>query len=168
MKLRPFINRLIFAISLLALSCSVSGQGKYESYFNQELNSKEDYIDAEPKVLECAEFILESKPIDKREYLMAKLYIVKWMEGAPYTFNLYANAGKADKKHGHLYGVYLAGMVTFYLENKDDEPSEKEIEVGAMRHLCLHVQKHDLQRKGYLKKLMTAFEDESLEEFLFP
>jgi hypothetical protein len=160
--------KCFIVFSLLLVSTSLFSQGKYESYFNQELNSKEDYIDAEPKVLECAKFILESKPLDNKEYLMAKLYIVKWMEGAPYTFNLYANASKADKKYGHLYGVYLAGMVTFYLENKDDEPSEKEIEVGAMRLLCLHVQKHELQRKGYLKKLMSAFEDENLEEFLFP
>ncbi len=158
----------LIAFSLLLISSTLFSQGKYESYFNQELNSKEDYIDAEPKVLECAEFILGSKPIDNKEYLMAKLYIVKWMEGAPYTFNLYSNAGKADKKHGHLYGVYLAGMVTFYLENKDDEPSEKEIEVGAIRHLCVHVKKHDLQRKGYLKKLMAAYESNNLEEFLFP
>ena len=116
-------------LSLVFIFCGFSLFAQdYTSLDSSQLKVKEDYVKAEPKVLECSNFLL-STPNEKNNLnrLMAMEYILKWMEGTNYTFEINANAVELTDGNQDLFGLYITTMPKVVLENKEANLSADEI-----------------------------------------
>lgn len=88
----------------------------------------EDYQSAEKLVLECAEFIL-SNPVnsDPEKRIIFGQFILKWMEGCKYTFELGKDFVKYSKGDVNKTGVYLSAMAKERVNMKAEDYSVDEL-----------------------------------------
>ena len=145
-------------LSLVFIFCGFSLFAQdYTSLDSSQLKVKEDYVKAEPKVLECSNFLL-STPNEKNNLnrLMAMEYILKWMEGTNYTFEINANAVELTDGNQDLFGLYITTMPKVVLENKEADLSADEIHNRVVSLLVAYCkdEKNNMKPTKKLKKLM--------------
>jgi hypothetical protein len=87
-----------------------------------------DFKNAEPQVLACAAYLF-STPVSKDNLnrLTAVKFVLKWMEGTDYTFNIDSKVTDLTDGNNDLFGMYLAGMSKVVLENKGTALSDDAI-----------------------------------------
>lgn len=131
-----------------------------QDFTSLDLNSfkkAEDYVKAEPKVLECANFLLQTPHEENNlNRLTATQYILKWMEGTDYTFNIDANAVELTDGNNDLFGLYMTSMTKVVLENKDVELTADEVHNKVVELLIAYCknEKNNMKPTKKLKKLM--------------
>ena len=145
-------------LSLVFIFCGFSLFAQdYTSLDSSQLKVKEDYVKAEPKVLECSNFLL-STPNEKNNLnrLMAMEYILKWMEGTNYTFEINANAVELTDGNQDLFGLYITTMPKVVLENKEANLSTDEVHNRVVSLLVAYCkdEKNNMKPTKKLKKLM--------------
>ena len=145
-------------LSLVFIFCGFSLFAQdYTSLDSSQLKVKEDYVKAEPKVLECSNFLL-STPNEKNNLnrLMAMEYILKWMEGTNYTFEINANAVELTDGNQDLFGLYITTMPKVVLENKEANLSTDEVHNRVESLLVAYCkdEKNNMKPTKKLKKLM--------------
>lgn len=117
-----------------------------------------DLKNAEPTVLECADYLL-SHPIDEDEInrLSAFLYLFKWMEATPvYTFSYSEEALEFTKDSEDLITMYFVCLAKAVL----DDPA-KQLNIDEMNQVatamiidyCANEENH-LKPSKKLKKLI--------------
>ncbi len=131
-----------------------------QDFTTLDLNSfkkAEDYVKAEPKVLECATFLL-STPHEENNLnrLSAMQYILKWMEGTDYTFSIDSKAAELTDGNNDLFGLYVTTMPKVVLENKGTKLSDYEIHNRVVDLLIAYCknEKNNMKPTKKLKKLM--------------
>lgn len=131
-----------------------------QDFTTLDLNSfkkAEDYVKAEPKVLECATYLL-STPHEENNLnrLSATQYILKWMEGTDYTFSIDANAVELTEGNTDLFGLYMTSMTKVVLEQKDIELTTDEVHNKVVELLIAYCknEKNNMKPTKKLKKLM--------------
>lgn len=120
-------------------------------------SSKESYVKAEPQVLEAATY-LYTTPIasDNLNRLIASQFILKWMEGTEYTFNVDSKMTDLTEGSTDLFGMYLAGMAKVVLENKETPLADAVIHEQVTQMLVDYCKDpaHHAKPNKKLKKLM--------------
>ncbi|WP_395046340.1 hypothetical protein [Flavobacterium sp.] len=122
-----------------------------------ELKSDESYVKAEPKVLECANYLF-SHPIKENELnrLIATQFIMRWMEGCKHTFTIDNKMTDLVSDNKDLFGLYLAGMSKVVIESGATELSATEVHdktAALLVAYCKNESNGVKPTKG-LKKLM--------------
>ena len=121
------------------------------------LQKMEDYVQAEPKVLACSNYLL-STPHQKENMnrLLAMQYILKWMEGTDYTFSIDAKVVELTDGNSDLFGLYMATMPKVVLENKGTNLSADEVHNQVFSLLVSYCkeEKNNMKPTKKLKKLI--------------
>lgn len=122
------MKHLLILLSILFSSSIISAQnfGEIAKY---EFKTKESYVEAESKVLQCANYLFSNPATSENEMyrLVSIQFILKWMEGTEYTFEIGDKAMELTKGSEDLLGLYLAGMSKVVLDNKGTKLLNDEI-----------------------------------------
>lgn len=149
MKKTLIILTLFMCTSLFAQDFST-----LEKY---ELKSDESYVKAEPKVLECANYLF-SHPAKENELnrLNAIQFIMRWMEGCAHTFNLDTTVMDLVGDNDELLGLYMAGMSKVVVENGATKLSDAEVfdKTAALLVAYCKNDSNGVKPTKVLKKLM--------------
>ena len=115
-------------IILALLMCSTLFAQDFSTLDKYELKSKESYVTAEPKILECANYLF-SHPVKENELnrLNATSFIIRWAEGCDYTFSIDTKVTDLIGDNQDLLGLYFAGAAKVMIENKAAQLSDTEV-----------------------------------------
>ncbi|NHN24948.1 hypothetical protein FIA58_004585 [Flavobacterium jejuense] len=109
-----------FLVVLLFSVVSVASFGQeITDLENYPLKSIDDYKKAEPKVVECVDYLF-STPVSKEDKnrLEANKFIILWMTGTDYTFSVDTKATELTEGNDALFTMYMAGMAKVVLESE--------------------------------------------------
>lgn len=157
--------RVLFIIFLFG---SLSGYSQnFEKYNRIDFKNDSDYVKHQDKVLECADYIL-SHDSDEKDYKLAQAskFVLIWMIGAPYTFELWTWGSKLGKKQIRIFSAYCAALVKVGLEQEKFEGIEAQYAVALIIYDYLTDYKLLIKRKGYVKKFIKAGESKELKSFI--
>lgn len=150
------MKKVIVCLVLVFSSLNLFAQD-FTSLDINSLQTAEDYEKAEPKVLECSTFLLNT-PFEANNLnrLSAMSYILKWMEGTHYTFSIDTQAVELTDKNDDLLGLYLTTMPKVVLENKGANLSNDEIHNRVVALLIAYCkdEKNNMKPTKKLKQLM--------------
>ena len=150
------MKKTILFLALFICSLGVFAQD-FTTLDVNSLQKMEDYVQAEPKVLACSNYLL-STPHHKENMnrLLAMQYILKWMEGTDYTFSIDANVVELTDGNSDLFGLYMATMPKVVLENKGTNLSADEVHNRVVSLLVTYCkeEKNNMKPTKKLKKLM--------------
>lgn len=121
--MKPFVFFIFFSVfSLTTIGQNLTDLDQYP------LSSKQDFINAEKKVIECANYLFLN-PVKKDDLnrLTAAQFILKWMEGTDYTFNIDSSAVELTDGNDSLFAMYLAGMSKLVIENPDKKFTDEAL-----------------------------------------
>jgi hypothetical protein len=165
------MKRLIL-VFILTFFCKVSFTQTLPDYSAIKLEVKEDYNStANDAALQAANYIL-STPIDNNNIDRIKSidYVSKWSQGTPdYHFTL------GDKimqefylENDDLLDVYMAAMVKYVLENKEDSKEQKRIKLNSAKLIIAYskVSKNNVKFDKELENLIEADNKGELVEYL--
>lgn len=149
--MKKIIIILVLLMSQTIFSQDFSGLEKYE------LKSDESYVNAEPKVLECANYLF-SHPVKENELnrLYALQFILRWMEGCKHTFNIDKKVTDLVGDGKDLFGLYMVGMSKVVIENSPTKLSDAAVFDRTAQLLVTYCKDENNQLKPAkgLKKLM--------------
>jgi hypothetical protein len=134
--------------------------------------SDDSYVQYEPLVLECADFILQSNyemNSSKKDNLNAFIFIINWMSGTPdYSYTIDSKITKICKNQSLLSSVYMAACVKYSLENKKDSKNPQEISYNGYLTFIKYCENPDngVIIKGEMKKLIDAKNNNKLKKYL--
>lgn len=144
-------------ITLTLLMCTTIFAQDFSSLETYELKSAESYVKAESKVLECTNYLF-SHPAKENELnrLQATQFILRWMEGASYTFNIDKNVTDLVSDNNDLFGLYLAGMSKVVVESGATKLSDTEVfnKTAALLVTYCKNESNGVKPTKGLKKLM--------------
>lgn len=142
---------------LLMLPALVNFSQDFKTISEITLDKPGDYEDAEPYVLESANYLFNN-PVDKDENnrKIALSLILRWMEGTSHTFILSEHVTNLTKGSTELFGLYLAGMTKIVLENEGEKLSNDTIysEVEKMLVDYCKNDQNNIKPSKPIKKLM--------------
>lgn len=147
----------IFIIALNLLTIGAFSQD-FSNLNDINFNNSEDYKNAEPKVLECSNYLLNN-PIDKDELnrLNSFQYLFKWMEGtSDYTFSIGEQAMELTKGKADLLTMYFVSMTKAVLDNSKLELSDDQIQEKATEYLIEYCSnpENNLKPSKKMKKII--------------
>ena len=150
------MRKVILCLVLVFSSLNLVAQD-YTSLDAGTLQKMEDYVKAEPKVLECSNFLL-STPFEANNLnrLSAMQYVLKWMEGTDYSFSIDSKAVELTEGNNDLFGLYMMALPKVVLENKGANLSNDEIHNRVVTLLIAYCknEKNNMKPTKKLKKLM--------------
>lgn len=122
-----------------------------------ELKSDESYVKAEPKVIECSDFLFLN-PVKENDInrLQATQFILRWMEGTKHTFNIDSKVTDLVGDNNDLFGLYLAGMSKVVILSGTKVLSDAEVHEKTVALLVDYCKKdgNNIKPTKALKKLM--------------
>lgn len=115
--MKQFILILTLSLSTIAFSQD------YVKLAETTFKTAEECKTAEPQVLECANYLLNtSVKSNELNRLSAFQYVFKWMEAtADYTFSIDADVVNLTKGSTDYMTIYFAAMVQTVLQNQGDK-----------------------------------------------
>lgn len=134
------MKQLLIIIAFVSSSMVFSQD--YTKLSETTFKNAEECKEAEPKVLECANYILNTsvKP-NELNRLNAFQYLFKWMEGtADYTFSIDADVVDLTKGSTDYMTIYFAAMVQSVLLNEGEKLSDKDLHDIAVNKLVEYCQ----------------------------
>ncbi len=144
-------------ITLTLLMCANLFAQDFSSLDTYELKSSESYVKAEPKILECANYLF-SHPVKENEVsrLQATQFILRWMEGAAQDFNIDTKVTDLVADNRDLFGLYLAGMSKVVVESGATVLSATEVHDKTTALLVAYCknESNGVKPTKALKKLM--------------
>ena len=150
------MKKVILCLVFVCSSLNLMAQD-FTSLSVNSFKKAEDYVKAEPKVLECSTFLLNTPyEANNLNRLSATQYILKWMEGTEYTFSIDTNAVELTEGNTDLLGLYMTSMTKVVLENKGADLSTDEIHNRVVDLLIAYCknEKNNMKPTKKLKKLM--------------
>ena len=113
---------------LALLVCTTIFAQDFSSLEKMELKSDESYVKAEPKVLECANYLF-AHPVKEApaNRALALQFILKWMEGTSHTFNIDKNATDLVGENQDLFGLLIAGMSKVVIDSGKTELTDNQV-----------------------------------------
>ena len=150
------MKKVFLCLVLLVSSLNLFAQD-YTSLDAGSLQKMEDYVKAEPKVLECSNFLLNTPhEANNLNRLSAMQYVLKWMEGTDYTFSIDSKAAELTDGNNDLFGLYVTTMPKVVLENKGAKLSDEEIHNRVVDLLIAYCKndKNNMKPTKKLKKMM--------------
>lgn len=144
-------------ITLSLFMCTSLFAQDFAALEKYELKSSESYVTAEPKIIECANYLF-SHPVKENELsrLQATQFILRWMEGAKQDFNIDKNVTDLVSDNNDLFGLYLAGMSKVVIESGATILSTKEVhdKTTALLVAYCKIESNGVKPTKAIKKLM--------------
>lgn len=152
------MKKLLITATLLFVSQYFYAQD-FDKIASIKFTKIEDYKNAEPDVLKCAEFLFRTptKP-DTDNRILAKAFIINWMSGTSYTFRIDEDASDLTKGDHNLLAMYLAAMTKIALSKPNEDISDKRMFEEAsilLAHYCAD-KKNKLKPSRKLKKIIKT------------
>jgi hypothetical protein len=94
---------------------------------------------------------------------------MRWMEGMPdYMFNLDESISEIAKSNNSLYGVFLACISKFVIENKEKSKDQEEIKYNTFLTLIKYCEdpSKNVRQSREIKDLIKARDENRLYEYL--
>ena len=133
-----------------------------------KLEKSSDYKAADPFVLQTATYLLTTPfKRDSPDRLSSLQFISKWMYGTPdHSFVFNDMVDKIGKDNNDLFGLYMAAMVKYTLENKAASKDPKVVKLNAMILLLNYCENKDnnMRMSKQLKKMSEAKAKGQLEQ----
>ncbi len=150
------MKKVIFLSVFLFVSLQFNAQD-FNKINDIKFTTLEDYKKAEPEVLKTVNFLLRTpiKPeTDNR--IIAMAFVIKWMSGTDYTFNIGEDAMKVTKGSSNLFAMYMVALAKAALDNPNKKLSDNEIHEIASKTLAGYCSKKDnkLKPNKALKKII--------------
>ncbi|WP_439151514.1 hypothetical protein [Winogradskyella sp.] len=126
-------------ISIFAIAFTLNSFSQdYTKLAEVTFESAEECKEAEPQVLECANYLLNTTvKSDELNRLSAFQYIFKWMEGtADYTFSIDSEVLDLTKGNTDFMTIYFAAMVQTVLQNNGETMSDEALHETAVNKLA--------------------------------
>lgn len=163
------LKRIVLSLLILLGSLCLHAQGNPD-YKSIRLDKPSDYEKADSAALGASKYLLNT-PVAKDDVQRSKSmqFMIRWMEGTPdYTFNLDGLASRISGYNVDIIGIYLASMVKFCLENKEQSKNQRLLEYSAVKTLLSYcsLPTNGVKIKGELKKLKEAENKGQLEKYL--
>ena len=155
-------------VLFLLLIAGSFGMAQDQEYDKIKVKTPEDCKKAEPKVLEAADFIIDSPlETDNRNLYAARALIIDWMSNTPeHTFSLDGNTAKLAKgKNISLLAVFMACQTKFVLENPDSSKEKHKVQLAAFSSLaeyCMN-NRHGVDMTKAVIKLIDAYKNGKME-----
>jgi hypothetical protein len=161
----------LILLFFLGLFCKLSFAQNLPDFSSIKLDAKEDYTStANDAALQAANYILSS-PIDNKnnDRLKSIAYTIRWMQGTPdYNFTLDEQTTKFAKKNDDLLALYMAAMVKYVLENKEDSKDQNKIKLNSVKLILSYSRdpKNNVKINKELKNLIEADSKGQLAAYL--
>jgi len=166
------IMRKLFFISIfLAFASAVGVAQNFSKLESIPLKDSVDCKNAEPKVLECANYLLSTPCVEDRNSLLAIQFIFEWMSNTKdYTFSidkLFLSVSKADKSK-NLMHRFLASMAKTAITENPESCKDEEFIVKYLTVFAGYCEnpKYKVPKSSFIKKLVKAKNDNTLAEFI--
>lgn len=147
----------LILIFTLCVSSTLFSQD-YVKLAETNFKTAEECKEAEPKVLECANYLLNtSANANELNRLSAFQYLFKWMEGtADYTFSIDADVVDLTKGDTSYMAIYFAAMVQTVLQNKGEKLSDEALHETAVNKLVSYCEDdtNGLKPNRAIKKIL--------------
>ena len=122
------------------------------------------------KALECSQYILNT-PFDEndRNRLLATQFVLSWMEAtADFKFSIGTSIIDLTGTNAHMFGLAMAAMTKFSLENKEKAKDEKAVTLNSVKMVLEYCKKseNNLKPNKELKRAIKADEEGKLLEYL--
>ncbi len=158
-------------IVLFFIVCTINaGAQSLPSFDLIKLEKPADYKAADPFVLQTANYLL-SVPYMKenKDRTSALQFMSKWMNGTnDYSFAF----GEAERKlfsdNNDLFGVYMASLAKYTLENKVAAKDSKVAKLNALTMMLNYceLKSNNIKYSKQLKKLSDAKAKGQLDQYL--
>lgn len=156
-------------IIILFFVTSTSAQNPVE-WEELEFKRLEDYKSYEPKVLECANFVLTVAADAADPVRRTALNVIsRWMAGTPdYSFSIDEPVARLMKKNEAVLSIYMAAATKFVLENPSQATNAATVAYHAIDLLLTYCEDstHDVEETKALKKAIQAKNKGNLEKYL--
>lgn len=163
-----FMKKSILCLAFALCSLLSFAQTKPD-YTSFKLDKKEDYTEAVTDAAAQAANTILSLPLqkDNPERAAALQFLLRWMSGTPdFQFVIDETATKLSKGNDDLFGVYLAAMCQYSLQNRDAAKDAKTVKLNTVKAVLAYCKSQNLKLTGELKKLDKANEAGELEKKL--
>lgn len=156
----------LLILSFFFLGLNTNAQ-HFSSYNKLDLETEEDYLEHQDKALTCADYLLDHSPEEKSLNIEhAGLFLLNWMVGSPYSFELWEWGGTLAKKQSELIITYFACILKAGLEHDLFEGIDAQLKAAEIMYDYLKNPKFDVKRKGPVKKFIKAGDEGNLKEFI--
>jgi hypothetical protein len=158
-------------IIVFFIFCSACAGAQSLPNFNLiKLENPSDYKTAEPFVLQTATYLLSVPYMkDNKDRLGALQFMRKWMNGTTdYSFAFGESERKMFSDNYDIFGIYMAALAKYTLENKDIAKDVKVAKLNAMKTMLNYCENKDnnIRMSKQLKKLSEAKAKGQLEQLL--
>lgn len=160
---------MLLFLSFTVLTLTLKGQDTAQ-YRSMRLEKRADYLNAEPTIIRVTEYLLNTAiNKDEQTRLDAAQFLLKWMEGTPdHTYSFHSRISQITKNNIDLMGVYLAAMVKYSLEYKEEATDLKVLQLNTLKTLLTYVANADngVKSNAELKKLNDLAAKGQLERYI--
>lgn len=135
-----------------------------------KLEKPVDYKAADPFVLQTANYLLSVPYMkDNKDRTSALQFMSKWMNGTiDYSFSFGETERKMFSENNELFGVYMASLAKYTLENKVAAKDSKVAKLNALIMMLDYCEQksNNIKYSKQLKKLSEAKAKGQLDQFL--
>ena len=149
------MKKILVTLSLVL--CTTLFAQDFSTLEKYELKSDQSYVSAEPKVLECVNYLFANSVKENQlNRLNATQFMMRWMEGCKHTFSIDTKMTDLVSDNKDLFALYLAGMCKVVLENTNTPLSEVEVhdKTAALLVAYCKNESNGVKPTKALKKLM--------------
>lgn len=161
------MKKIILSAALL-LSLGAFAQTAAPDYGKFPIKNAKQATAANTAALQTADYLLtnavDNNPAARLE---AAGYLMRWMEESPdFTFSFDAHFG-AVSKEVEVSAIYIASMAKYQIENsKKLLTADESVQVWENFAKYIVAPEHNAKPKGEVKKLVEAYKDGKLKEYL--
>ena len=169
-KLKKIGMKYVFLTVLLTVFTSVGWSQNFSKLKSIPLKDSIDCKNAEPKVLECCNYLLTTPCAEETKKLLGA-FIVKWMfETSDYEFamdRLFVSVSKSGGKDKTLGNMFAISMAKTALTDKIDSSNE-DFKKKFLTTFIEYCENPDFKVKqsSFIKKMIKAKNDNTLEDFI--
>lgn len=159
------------SIVLFFIVCSTyAGAQSLPSFDLIKLEKPADYKAADPFVLQTANYLLSVPYLkESKDRLSALQFMSKWMNGTnDYSFAFGETERKMFSYNNELFGIYMASLAKYTLENKVAAKESKVAKLNALTMMLNYCEQkeNNIKYSKQLKKLSDAKAKGQLDQFL--
>jgi len=158
---------ILSAALLLSLNCAFA-QTALPDFSKFPVTTAKEANAANKNVLQTADYLL-TNPIDKdhSDRMNAARYLMEWMESSPdFTFSFDSHFA-AVSKEVDISAIYIASMAKYQIPaNKKVVTSAESAQIWENFAKYIADPSNNAKPKGELKKMVDAYKDGKLNEYL--
>jgi len=162
------MKHLIVIFFVVCNTCA--GAQSLPSFDLIKLEKPADYKAADPFVLQTANYLLSVPYMKENKDRMSALqFMSKWMNGTnDYSFAFGETERKIFSDNNDLFGVYMASLAKYTLENKVAAKDLKVAKLNALTMMLNYCEQksNNIKYSKQLKKLSEAKVKGQLDQFL--